>query len=92
MTSSFEKKNILCSNYFPLLALCCEYLQNGLFYFCKVVEKINCFRVPLASTFKQCTNTCFFFTRFTERRTITKQCIFEFLEDLCKQFKKRKNR
>ena len=61
MTSSFEKKNILCSNYFPLLALCCEYLQNGLFYFCKVVEKINCFRVPLASTFKQPTNsTCFF--------------------------------
>ena len=80
MTSSL-RKNIYVVNYFPLLALCCEYLQNGLFYFCKVVEKINCSRVPLASTFKQSTNTWFFFTCFTERRTIAKQCIFEFLEN-----------
>ena len=61
MTSSLRKK-IYVVNYFPLLALCCEYLQNGLFYFCKVVEKINCSRVPLASTFKQSTNTWLFFS------------------------------
>ena len=82
MTSSFEEKIYYVVIISPFWHSAANIYKMVCFTFAKLLKRLIVSEFHLQVRSNNILILVFFFTRFTERRTITKQCIFEFLENL----------